>query len=605
MKTVHKKYLPLKGKIIYFDLRSMQQKKQLSELFQHLGGIEEEFLIREINYVVTDRKWKIIDNSNQGGQSPLASISSPFGTASAGLPGSVSSPLMPDFSGLQTKGAQQLLYRGKALVDRANKTIKGTTDMLEFCNRWGIKVINLDSVLKWLDKLKKKSLLNVPDQQKENEKKKYTKTNIELTRLKNIFIKVEDIKHYYRTLYKLLGQWPEMDFTTSKGSCPFSTLKPNMCKDHVTGGFVAEKKDIIMTSSKVNLKTTKWRNRGPFTNGYCELCGCCYVNKQKHLTTRSHRDMLLNMENDQTLRQALADLPSVDQFLNEDLHLEPLNNSSDDSCFNSSNLHLASPKQKYSQTVAASIKQNQAFQNTSLTEVSRNKAMREILQSKNWKNLQTGSILSKTNMPSCFQRQSFYKYSDISGSSTIQTQKKQKLLGRGAENYVEHSQTSKHTHSKGNENLMVKEMLHDSNETSDQCRTCYLKKLYERDSANPLNLSKNVGNSLLVSGNYQVKPYVSEWDIPLVSESYHAKPYVYEWDVTMEKCPPCTSYTYFQHSHYQEDQPLDLTTSGHGDVIPLDLSISSKNASEVFSSYASNINQKECSNAISDDEPKQ
>ncbi|XP_022251069.1 uncharacterized protein LOC111087728 [Limulus polyphemus] len=582
MKTVHKKYLPLKGKIIYFDLRSVQQKKQLSELFQHLGGIEEEFLVKEINYVVTDRKQKITGNSSQEDQSPVASISSPFGTTSAGLPGSVSSPLMIDFSVPQNKRAQPVLSRGKALVDRANKTIKGTTDVFEFCNQWRIKVVHLSSVLIWLDKLKKKQLLNVHDQQKQNEKNEYPKNSIELTRLQDIFIKIEDIKHYYRTLYKLLGQWPEMDFTTSKGSCPFSTLKPNVCRDHMTGGFVAEQQDITTTSST------------------------------PHLTTRSHREVLLNIENDQTLKEALADLPSVDQFLDEDFQLKTLANSSclsDESSYDLSNSHLARTKQKHSQTIAVSVKQNQTFQNTSLTEVSGSKAVKKTWQNENRKSLQTGNILAETNVTSCFRRRLTYKCSSTSVSSMVQSQKKRKLSSKGDGNYVEHSQISKHAHSEGKENLMEKETVCDSYKMSDQYTTCYLNELYERDSADPLNLSKNVGNSSsvisLVSGNYHAKPYVYEWDVPLVSEHYHAKPYVHEWDVTTEKCPLCASCIYFQHSHYQEDQPLDLRTSCRGDTVPLDLSMNSKNASEIFNSSASNINQKECSNVISDDEPKQ
>ncbi|XP_076330019.1 protein DBF4 homolog A-like [Tachypleus tridentatus] len=330
METVPKdKYTPLKGYIIYFDLKCIPQKYLLYELFRRLGGTIEEFLSKDINCVITDKNLKKINRGSHGDQPSSASTPSPHGSSLFQIfpINFIPTVILEEFHLLpketllsHNKRIQTTLFRGKDLVDRANKTQqKGTTDVLEFSKQWGIRVVNLHSVLEWLEKLRKKKLINIKDKRKLSERNGYSCTTSDIIRFHGPYIKVEDINNNYRPQNKNLGQWPELNLTTLRGSCPFPVLNPSGLNKKQTSDFII-RRNKTTENSKFNLKILskiQQRKTQLSASGYCEICCCHFTNQQKHVTTENHKDILLNSENFNHLRKELAELFSIQKFLSK------------------------------------------------------------------------------------------------------------------------------------------------------------------------------------------------------------------------------------------------------------------------------------------------
>ncbi|XP_055276568.1 protein DBF4 homolog A isoform X3 [Moschus berezovskii] len=228
------KYKPLWGKVFYIDLPSATISEKLQKDIKDLGGRVEEFLSKDISYLISNKKEAKFAQT-LGRISPIPSPDS------ANI-AETTSP-HPSHDGSSFKSPETVcLSRGKLLVEKAIKDhdFIPSNSILSNALSWGVKILHIDDVRYYIEQRKK-----------------------ELYLLKKSSTSVRDVK-------------PSSPFDVEK---PSSTQKQTQVKLRIqTDG---DKCGGIPVQFQLKEKKKK---------GYCECCLQKYEDLDIHLLSEQHRN---------------------------------------------------------------------------------------------------------------------------------------------------------------------------------------------------------------------------------------------------------------------------------------------------------------------------
>ncbi|CAL4102935.1 unnamed protein product, partial [Meganyctiphanes norvegica] len=339
-KNENSNYKPLKGKYFYLDLKGFKGAQTIASDLVNLGGHVEEFLSKEVNYVITNRSF---NQAARGGGSPNSDQTASHGVAS---PSAVAlpSPLTPQpLSSLASYSHDSPLNvdspkedskkkaprtRAEALLERAcvrRQGRQGTSDVLENARLWNVPVWPLQKLVKWLTGLKEREKLHT-SRTNNNTKLSSSASSgaTKVQRMKAPYIKTEAFNRFYKPLYKELSSWPTLHLNCGFGVSPFADPRQVKAKQQAKSS----------SAHKDDHKEKAGREKKRKEGGYCELCASSYTNLRFHLQSDSHlafvRDQNNYLDLDELIRGSkeigetlqsgplgsLEDLDHVDQSLN-------------------------------------------------------------------------------------------------------------------------------------------------------------------------------------------------------------------------------------------------------------------------------------------------
>ncbi|XP_069675973.1 protein chiffon-like isoform X2 [Periplaneta americana] len=333
---------PLQNKKFYLDLKNHVAANNLEQRLKSLGAIVELFLVKEVNYVVTDRShWTGASTAASGGSvsgstPKCGAILSPSLTPLGGQC-SNESPATLDSPGDGLKGGgRRRSTRAEAMLERARlQPQQCTVDPLDNAARWNIPIWPLEKVLKWIDKICNKYFNHSSTC---SEQKKQSTTGLKIP-----YIKLESVNRQYRPVYKELSVWPSISLDFEPGGCPFtapkvSEKKVQEKKGQETPGHTPKptRKGNEAASAQKSTKQTvetprmtrKARSRlhrgndttvalqnSAIVSGYCEICQLTFVDQKKHLLSDRHSKFIANSNNFLSLDHLINQGPTMDAFL--------------------------------------------------------------------------------------------------------------------------------------------------------------------------------------------------------------------------------------------------------------------------------------------------
>lgn len=275
------KYKPLWGKIFYLDLPSITICEKLQKDIKELGGRVEEFLSKDISYLVSNKK-EAKYAQTLGGVSPVPSPESAY-TAETTSP-------HPSHDGSSFKSQDRVcLSRGKLLAEKAVKDhdFIPANSILSNALSWGVKILHIDDIRYYIEQ-KKKALgaLKKPNTSGRDSGKK-AGTGIQKARtgrLKKPFLKVEDVNRTYKPFYLQLPSMPCINYFLQKPCSPFDIDKSSSMQKHTQPKLkINTDGDKYGTPAQVQLKEKRKK-------GYCECCLQKYEDLETHLLSEKHRN---------------------------------------------------------------------------------------------------------------------------------------------------------------------------------------------------------------------------------------------------------------------------------------------------------------------------
>nr|XP_019784352.1 protein DBF4 homolog A isoform X3 [Tursiops truncatus] len=147
------KYEPLWGKVFYIDLPSVTISEKLQKDIKDLGGRVEEFLSKDISYLISNKKEAKFAQT-LGRISPVPSPESAY-TAETTSP-------HPSHDGSSFKSPDTVcLSRGKLLVEKAIKDhdFIPSNSILSNALSWGVKILHIDDIRYYIEQKKKELYL--------------------------------------------------------------------------------------------------------------------------------------------------------------------------------------------------------------------------------------------------------------------------------------------------------------------------------------------------------------------------------------------------------------------------------------------------------------
>ncbi|XP_036037979.1 protein DBF4 homolog A [Onychomys torridus] len=276
------KYKPLCGKIFYLDLPSITVCEKLQKDIKDLGGRVEEFLSKDISYLVSNKK-EAKYAQTLGRNSPVPSPESAY-TAETTSP-------HPSHDGSSFKSPDRVcLSRGKFLAEKAVKDhdFIPANSILSNALSWGVKILHIDDIRYYIEQKKKElcTLKKSSNSVRDTGKKACTGIQKARTgRLKKPFLKVEDVNRSYRPFYLQLTSMPSINYSTQTPCSPFDGDKPSNIQKQ------AQPKVRITTDgdkcggTPVQLQLKEKRKKG-----YCECCLQKYEDLETHLLSEKHRN---------------------------------------------------------------------------------------------------------------------------------------------------------------------------------------------------------------------------------------------------------------------------------------------------------------------------
>ncbi|KAF5927845.1 hypothetical protein HPG69_000751, partial [Diceros bicornis minor] len=147
------KYKPLWGKVFYIDLPSVTISEKLQKDIKDLGGRVEEFLSKDISYLISNKKEAKFAQT-LGRISPVPSPESAY-TAETTSP-------HPSHDGSSFKSPDSVcLSRGKLLVEKAIKDhdFIPSNSILSNALSWGVKILHIDDIRYYIEQKKKELYL--------------------------------------------------------------------------------------------------------------------------------------------------------------------------------------------------------------------------------------------------------------------------------------------------------------------------------------------------------------------------------------------------------------------------------------------------------------
>ncbi|XP_037692521.1 protein DBF4 homolog A isoform X2 [Choloepus didactylus] len=274
------KYKPLWGKVFYLDIPSVSISERLQKDIKDLGGRVEEFLSRDISYLISNKKEAKFAQS-LGRISPIPSPESVY-TAETTSP-------HPSHDGSSFKSPDSVcLSRGKLLVEKAIKDHEfiPSNSILSNALSWGVKILHIDDIRYYIEQKKKelhllkKSSTSVRDVAKRAGTQK-TRTG----RLKKPFVKVEDMSQLYRPFYLQLTNMPFINYSIQKPCSPFDADKPSFIQKQTQVKLRIQTDGDKYGGTPVQLHLKEKKKKG-----YCECCLQKYEDLETHLLSEQHRN---------------------------------------------------------------------------------------------------------------------------------------------------------------------------------------------------------------------------------------------------------------------------------------------------------------------------
>lgn len=307
-------YKPFRKYSFYLDLRnSPQVLNQLTKHINCLGGKIDEFLNKNVKYIVTNRPKNVWPNR----ESVINNLNNKECDQTVNY-----SPITKNNS-----NKIDLFSRGKLLLSKlesdhkmvtnisSNVTKKTqTTDVLELGRIWNIKIIQSIDMLDFCKKHLSPDLT--------------TNTSItskQIIHLRSPFIKIEDNLLNNKPNYKEFYEWPEINYQF-QDVCPFIKKKVqknliqntqsleglalnNQLNDKLTNNLTEDK---TFDKNETIIKKTIKR-RIPL---YCEICSTEFDDISKHLMSDYHIKYTQNEDNYRDLKSVISSLPRFNETQN-------------------------------------------------------------------------------------------------------------------------------------------------------------------------------------------------------------------------------------------------------------------------------------------------
>uniref|UniRef100_A0A8C3VN83 Protein DBF4 homolog A n=1 Tax=Catagonus wagneri TaxID=51154 RepID=A0A8C3VN83_9CETA len=276
------KYKPLWGKVFYIDLPSVALSEKLQKDIKDLGGRVEEFLSKDINYLISNKK-EAKFTQTLGQISPVPSPESAYAAETT-------SP-QPSHDGSSFKCPDSVcLSRGKLLVEKAIKDhdFIPSNSILSSALSWGVKILHIDDIRYYIEQKKKELYLlrksSTPG--KDVGKRVGVGTQKGRTgRLKKPFVKVEDMSQLYRPFYLQLTNMPLINYSVQKPSSPFDADKPSSTQKQTQVKLRIQTDGDKYGGIPVQLQLKEKKKKG-----YCECCLQKYEDLDSHLLSEQHRN---------------------------------------------------------------------------------------------------------------------------------------------------------------------------------------------------------------------------------------------------------------------------------------------------------------------------
>ncbi|PNJ70199.1 DBF4 isoform 1 [Pongo abelii] len=273
---------PLWGKVFYLDLPSVTISEKLQKDIKDLGGRVEEFLSKDISYLISNKKEAKFAQT-LGRISPVPSTESAY-TAETTSP-------HPSHDGSSFKSPDTVcLSRGKLLVEKAIKDhdFIPSNSILSNALSWGVKILHIDDIRYYIEQKKKELYLLKKSSTSVRDGGKRVGSGAQKTRtgrLKKPFVKVEDMSQIYRPFYLQLTNMPFINYSIQKPCSPFDVDKPSSMQKQtqVKLRIQTDGDKYGGTSIQLQLKEKKKK-------GYCECCLQKYEDLETHLLSEQHRN---------------------------------------------------------------------------------------------------------------------------------------------------------------------------------------------------------------------------------------------------------------------------------------------------------------------------
>ncbi|XP_012516953.1 PREDICTED: protein DBF4 homolog B [Propithecus coquereli] len=279
---------PFSGKSFYLDLPAGKNLQFLTEAIQHLGGVIEGFLSKEISYIVSSRREA---KAESGGTSHRA-CPSPSPSEVRVEPSAIAHP-----RGSHTRPSQKSvdlvpMSRGKELLQKAIRTQGSSSgggsgssgNLLTNARSWGVRILHVDEMMMHVQQLSLGPLCVKKQKPKKPEgtcPAAESRTR-KVARLKAPFLKIEDESRKFRPFHHQFKSFPEISFLGPKDASPFEALTTRGSAHHTR-----EPKD-REPSLRSAARTVPRRKKG-----YCECCQEAFEELHVHLQSARHRGFAL------------------------------------------------------------------------------------------------------------------------------------------------------------------------------------------------------------------------------------------------------------------------------------------------------------------------
>ncbi|KAM6152070.1 protein DBF4 homolog A isoform 2-T2 [Erethizon dorsatum] len=274
------KYKPLWGKVFYLDLPSVTLSEKLQKDIKDLGGRVEEFLSKDISYLISNKK--------EAKFAQTLSRISPVPSPESAYTAETTSP-HPSHDGSSFKTPDTMcLSRGKLLVEKAIKDhdLIPSNSILSNALSWGVKILHIDDIRCYIEQ-KKKELYSL---KKSSTSVRDVGKNVSIgtqktRRLKKPFVKVEDISQLYRPFYLQLTNMPFINYSVQKPCSPFDVDKPSSIQKQTQVKLRIQTDGDKCGGTPIQLQLKEKKKKG-----YCECCLQKYEDLETHLLGEQHRN---------------------------------------------------------------------------------------------------------------------------------------------------------------------------------------------------------------------------------------------------------------------------------------------------------------------------
>uniref|UniRef100_A0A452USG1 DBF4 zinc finger n=2 Tax=Ursus TaxID=9639 RepID=A0A452USG1_URSMA len=252
------KYKPLWGKIFYIDLPSVTISEKLQKDIQDLGGRVEEFLSKDISYLISNKKEAKFAQT-LGRISPVPSPESAY-TAETTSP-------HPSHDGSSFKSPDSVcLSRGKLLVEKAIKDhdFIPSNSILSNALSWGVKILHVDDIRYYIEQKKKELYLL----------KKSSTSVRDVVYFSCIFFIIKNLMYLsfcffrlYRPFYLQLTNMPFINYSIQKPASPFDVDKPSSIQKQTQVKLRIQTDGNKCGGIPIQLQLKEKKKKG-----YCECC---------------------------------------------------------------------------------------------------------------------------------------------------------------------------------------------------------------------------------------------------------------------------------------------------------------------------------------------